>query len=83
MEPLTGKVGRLVRARGFGFIVADPPLGGDPGNTQVGEELFFHFSGLIDSKEFATLEEGDRVNFTPMDSPKGRRAEEIRVMRRA
>lgn len=77
-----GKVVRIVHPRGFGFIQSDPQDAGEIGNVATAEEFFFHVSGMVEPTAFVTLQEGDRVSFAPTDTPKGRRAEEIRVMHR-
>ena len=57
-----GKIKKIVRERGFGFIIdAD------------GKEVFFHQSGLIDVS-FDALNEGQEVAFEVEKSPKGPRA---------
>ncbi|WP_026922235.1 cold-shock protein [Glycomyces arizonensis] len=50
--------------KGYGFIDVD------------GEEddLFVHFTEIVDSGGFRTLEEGQRVSFDVTDSPKGKQA---------
>jgi cold shock protein len=58
----TGKIKKLVRDRGFGFI-----------SDSDGRELFFHQSGLVDL-QFATLNEDQEVAFEVEQSPKGPRA---------
>jgi CspA family cold shock protein len=64
----TGKVKKLVRERGFGFI-----------NDNDGRELFFHQSGVEDSK-FDSLTEDSKVEFDVEASAKGPRAIHIRVV---
>jgi CspA family cold shock protein len=61
----TGKIKKLVRERGFGFI-ADTD----------GRELFFHQSGLVELKYDALTEE-QAVTFDIEESPKGPRAVNI------
>ncbi len=57
-----GKIKKLIRDRGFGFIIdAD------------GKEVFFHQSGLTGTT-FDSLNEEDEVEFEVEDSPKGPRA---------
>ena len=63
----TGKVKRLVQARGFGFIQADN-----------GRELFFHRSG-VDGTTFEALLEGQRVSFEVEQAPKGPRAVHVQA----
>jgi len=59
---MQGKVKRVVRDRGFGFIVSGE-----------GREIFFHRSSLQDLT-FETLKEGEAVEFEVEDGPKGPRA---------
>lgn len=70
---MQGTVKRLVKDKGFGFIVAD----------DSGDELFFHRSSVIGGTKFDQTAEGDRVTFEIGESPKGPRAEEVRVAARA
>lgn len=62
-----GKIKKLVRDRGFGFI-----------SDTDGRELFFHQSGLIDLK-FDALNEDQEVEFEVETSPKGPRAVNVRI----
>lgn len=59
---MQGKVKRVVRDRGFGFII-----------SAEGSEIFFHRSSLQDLT-FETLKEGDAVEYEVEDGPKGPRA---------
>jgi len=74
-EPLTaarslGRVQRVYRERGFGFIrCIDGPAG------DLDQDFFFHWSGLDCPIE--QLEEGGTVSFTPTYVAKGKRAEQI------
>jgi CspA family cold shock protein len=63
----TGKIKKLVRDRGFGFI-----------SDTDGREVFFHQSSLIDVKFDALTEEQD-VAFEVEKSPKGPRAINVSV----
>ena len=63
----TGTVKKLVRERGFGFI-----LGSD------GVETFFHRSAL-QGEGFDTLAEGQAVEFDVEKGDKGPRAANVRV----
>ncbi len=63
----TGKIKKLVRERGFGFI-----------SDTDGRELFFHQSGLIDLK-FDALNEEQSVTFEVEKSDKGPRAIDIKA----
>jgi len=63
----TGKVKKLVRERGFGFI-----------SDTDGREVFFHQSSLLDI-QFDSLKEEQDVEFEIEKSPKGPRAINVRV----
>lgn len=63
----TGKIKKLVRERGFGFI-----------SDNDGREVFFHRSGLLDAS-FDALQEGQEVSFEVENSPKGPRAINVRL----
>lgn len=64
-----GKIKKLVRERGFGFIIdAD------------GKEVFFHQSGLIDVS-FEALNEGQEVAYEIEQSPKGPRAVNVSIQK--
>ena len=63
----TGKIKKLVRERGFGFISATD-----------GREIFFHQSSLVDV-QFDTLNEDQEVEFEVEKSPKGPRAINVRI----
>lgn len=65
----TGKITRLVRDKGFGFIRSTD--GGGSG------EFFFHRSGC---SSFDGLNEGNTVTFEPdPNAPKGPRAENVEL----
>ncbi len=64
----TGKIKKLVRDRGFGFI-----------SDTDGRELFFHQSAIMDNK-FDTLTEEQKVEFEVESSPKGPRAINVHVV---
>ena len=63
----TGKIKKLVRERGFGFI-ADTD----------GNEVFFHRNNLT-GVEFDALNENDEVEFEVEKSPKGPSAINVSV----
>jgi CspA family cold shock protein len=63
-----GTVKRLVRERGFGFIMGED-----------GVELFFHRSAL-QGNAFDTLTEGQAVEFTVERGDKGPRAGNMKVI---
>jgi CspA family cold shock protein len=58
----TGKIKKLIRERGFGFI-----------SDTDGREVFFHQSSLVDAS-FDTLSEEQTVEFEVEKTPKGPRA---------
>ena len=62
-----GKIKKLIRERGFGFISAED-----------GSEIFFHQSGLVDV-QLDALKEEQEVEFDVEESPKGPRAVNVRV----
>lgn len=63
----SGKIKKLVRDRGFGFI-----SGSD------GREVFFHQSGLV-GMVFDSLQEGTEVEFDVEKSDKGPRAVNVQA----
>ncbi len=62
----TGKVKWFNDAKGFGFITPDAG----------GEDLFAHFSAIVDTG-YKSLKEGQRVTFDVTDGPKGKQASNI------
>lgn len=66
---MKGKIKRLIRKRGFGFIIAED-----------GKEVFFHRSAL-ESKVFDTLKEDISVEFGVEKSSKGLQATSVRVVK--
>jgi len=67
----SGKIKKLVRDRGFGFI-----------SDTDGRELFFHRSSVMDSA-FETLKEDSKVEFEVEKSDKGPCAINVKVVREA
>ncbi len=63
----TGKIKKLVRDRGFGFI-----------SDTDGREVFFHQNSLLEAK-FDALNEGQSVSYDIEKSDKGLRAVNVRV----
>jgi len=63
-----GKIKKLVRERGFGFVRGDD-----------GREVFFHRSGLGPS-DYDSLGEGDVVEYVVQEGPRGARAENVRAI---
>jgi CspA family cold shock protein len=64
----TGKIKKLVRDRGFGFI-----------SDTDGKEVFFHQTSLVETT-FDALNEGQSVEFEVEKSDKGPRAVNVRVV---
>jgi len=62
-----GRIKKMVRDRGFGFIRGDD-----------GKEVFFHRSGL-GGADYDALSEGDIVEYNVQESPRGPRAENVRA----
>ena len=52
-------------SKGFGFIERDS-----------GEDIFVHYSAIM-SDGFRTLDEGERVEFTVAEGPKGLQAQDV------
>ncbi len=63
-----GKIKKLVRERGFGFI-----------SDVDGRELFFHQSSLVDV-QFDAINEEQEVEFEVEKSPKGPRAINVKII---
>ena len=63
-----GKIKKLVRDRGFGFVRGDD-----------GKEVFFHRSGLA-ATDYDSLAEGDVVEYVVQEGPRGARAENVRAV---
>lgn len=62
-----GRIKKMVRDRGFGFIRGDD-----------GKEVFFHRSGL-NAGDYDALSEGDAVEYVIQEGPRGARAENVRA----
>ena len=63
-----GRIKKMVRDRGFGFIRGDD-----------GKEVFFHRSGL-NGADYDALAEGDVVEYVIQEGPRGARAEHVRTI---
>ena len=64
-----GKIKKLIRDRGFGFI-----------SDTDGREIFFHHSGLTEAT-ITTLNEDQEVEFDVENTNKGPRAISVRVVK--
>ncbi len=64
-ERIQGTVKWFNSAKGFGFIA-----------REGGKDVFVHFSA-INMEGYKTLNEGDKVEFTIEDSPKGPQAANV------
>jgi len=64
---MQGKIRKLVSERGFGFI------------QEGRHDRFFHAAKTTD---FDTLTVGQLVEYTPIESPKGHQAENVRAVDR-
>lgn len=71
MNRITGRVKWFSRDRGYGFITPD---------QQGSKDVFVHYSN-IEGAGFRNLNEGEQVEFTIEDTPKGPQA--TRVIRLA
>jgi len=63
-----GRIKKMVRERGFGFI-----------RGEDGKEVFFHRSGL-GGGEYDVLSEGDNVEYVVQEGPRGPRAENVKAI---
>lgn len=63
-----GTIKKIIAEKGFGFISTE---GG-------GDDLFFHRNGCTDS--FENLREGDSVEYTSGQGPKGPCAEDVKSL---
>ena len=67
-ERQTGKVKWFNASKGYGFIERDE-----------GSDVFVHYSA-IDGSGYRSLEEGQRVELTVTEGPKGPQAENVVVL---
>ncbi len=63
-----GRIKKMVRDRGFGFIRGDD-----------GKEVFFHRSGM-NGTDYDNISEGDTVEYVIQEGPRGARAEHVRAI---
>lgn len=69
MERVTGTVKWFSRVKGWGFIQRDDA-------DENAKDVFVHYSA-IRGEGFRNLYEGDRVEFTMEDTPKGPQASDV------
>ncbi|MFQ5614071.1 MAG: cold-shock protein [Anaerolineae bacterium] len=67
-ERETGTVKWFNNTKGYGFIARD-----------AGQDIFVHYSG-IRGQGYRSLEEGQRVEFTATEGPKGPQAQDVIVL---
>jgi cold shock CspA family protein len=65
---MTGTVIRVIREKGFGFIL-----------DEEGTSRFFGVPTMACAQEFDEVREGTPVTFTPAEGPKGLRAVDVKV----
>lgn len=66
IDMATGTVKWFNDSKGFGFITPD----------EGGDDLFAHFSAIVDSG-YKSLKENEKVTFDVTDGPKGKQASNI------
>ena len=66
---MTGTIKKLMRDKGFGFIVPD----------DGSDDVFFHRSRLGPKMQFEDLREGDQVQFQVRPGEKGPQAFDVKV----
>jgi len=67
-ERITGTVKWFSRSKGYGFIARED-----------GKDVFVHYSAIAE-EGFRNLEEGQQVEFSVEDSPKGPQATNVVVL---
>ena len=70
-ERVTGTVKWFNNAKGFGFITR-----GEEGSEDSSEDVFVHFRS-IQGEGYRSLNEGQEVEFSVVEGPKGLQAEEV------
>ena len=71
-ERLTGIVLWFDSVKGYGFLQRD-----DHDNTE--DNVFCHFSAIL-GEGYKSLEDGQRVEFGIVDTPKGKQASEVEII---
>lgn len=71
-----GTVKFFSAGRGYGFI--NPAQGGEDVFVHY-EDVFVHYS-VIQADGFRTLKEGDRVEYSVVETPKGYQAKDVVVL---
>jgi CspA family cold shock protein len=66
---MQGKVKNFNKEKGFGFIRVEVE-GSEP------TDFFFHWSDIV-ADGYKALNQGDSVEFTPVDSEKGKKASHV------
>jgi len=66
---MKGTVKWFNEKKGFGFL-----------STTEGKDVFVHFSAIKNSGGFKTLNQGDSVEFNVVESDKGPKAENVKVI---
>ncbi len=66
---MTGRIKKIVREKGFGFVVPD----------DGSDDVFFHRSRLGPKMQFEDLREGDEVQFQVRPGEKGPQAFDLRT----
>jgi len=66
---MKGTVKWFNEKKGFGFL-----------STTEGKDVFVHFSAIENSGGFKTLNQGDSVEFNVVESDKGPKAENVKVI---
>ena len=74
----TGTCKWFNRSKGFGFIVVTD--GG--ADAKAGEDVFVHFSKIKSGGTYKALDDGQEVEFNIVIGPKGKSAEQVRVVRK-
>jgi CspA family cold shock protein len=67
-EKETGTVKWFNASKGYGFI-----------SREVGEDVFVHYSAIV-GEGFRSLDEGQRVEFSVEQGPKGLQATQVRAL---